>query len=240
MNLLLCSSSGYRDTGYLTHTADFINEFLTGLATHPHSAIFIPYAGVTKTYAEYLAQVRPHFSAFDIALSSLHECANPIQAIKTAEMIIVGGGNTFALLKRLQAQHLIPEIRARITSGVPYMGWSAGSNLAGKSISTTNDMPIVEPINFQALNIVPFLINPHFISGQIPGHNGESREQRLAEYMVMNPLETVVALMEGTALLRKGNALTLIGRDAGYTFHAGKQSSLALGDCSFLLNLGKS
>ncbi|MFM2478868.1 dipeptidase PepE [Celerinatantimonas sp. MCCC 1A17872] len=235
MQLLLCSSSGYQDSEYLSHTRSYLEPFLAHQSAPISRALFIPYAGVTKTFSQYLAQVKPFFASFGIELSSIDQYDDAKAAVKDAPMIIVGGGNTFALLKRLQDAELIELIQQKVQAGTPYMGWSAGSNLSGLSISTTNDMPIVEPQSFNALSLVPFLINPHFISGQIPGHNGESREQRLAEYMVMNPEQTVVALPEGCALYQNGTNLTLLGPVDALQFRAGKQSTITLGDCSSLL-----
>ena len=235
MNILLCSSSGYQATPYLSHTTPLMEAFLAGQSNTITEAIFVPYAGVTRSYDEYLARVAPHFSSLGIKVVGLHQVSDPKAALRHAQMIIVGGGNTFALLSRLQQQGLVDVIREQVQAGIPYVGWSAGSNLAGLSISTTNDMPIVQPETFTALQLVPFLINPHFISGQIPGHNGESREQRLAEFMVMNPEKLVVALAEGSALWVQGTKMQLVGAGDGYTFKGGEQLSLPLGDCSALL-----
>ncbi|MZI92966.1 dipeptidase PepE [Vibrio sp. CAIM 722] len=235
MNLLLCSSSGFKNSDYLSHTKPMMEQFFAGFNAPVTEAIFVPYAGVTRSYDEYLARVAPHFSALGIKLVGLHQTTDPKQALDNAQMIIVGGGNTFALLSRLQQQGLVSVIQNKVRQGTPYIGWSAGSNLSGTSISTTNDMPIVQPETFSALCLVPFLINPHFISGQIPGHNGESREQRLAEFMVMNPKDKVVALVEGSALLVKGDCMTLIGAGAGHVFLGGEQTDLPLGECSELL-----
>ncbi len=235
MNLLLCSSSGYKETEYLSHTRPFVQEFFAGLTKTITSAIFVPYAGVTRSYDDYLQRVTPYFSALGITLTGLHEVDDPQQALQETDMIIVGGGNTFALLRRLQLQGVMQTIREQVSLGKPYMGWSAGANLAGLTIATTNDMPIVQPDNFSALALVPFLINPHFISGQIAGHNGESREQRLAEFMVLNPKERVVALTEGSALMCHGIHSTLIGYEGGFCFQGGEQTPLPLGPCDFLL-----
>lgn len=235
MKLLLCSSSSYKDTGYLTHTEDTMRQFISRIEPSITQALFIPYAGVTNSYDQYLQRVTPHFAGLGIDLLGLHQVDDPRQALADAQLIIVGGGNTFALLSRLQQQGLLEVIREQVAAGTPYIGWSAGSNLAGMRISTTNDMPIVEPQDFNALGLVPFLINPHFISGQIAGHNGESREQRLAEFMIMNPTDSVVAIHEGSALIRDGDTLSLVGDDDGYLFLGGEQSSIARGRCDALL-----
>ena len=117
-----------------------------------------------------------------------------------------------------------PEIRNQVNNGLPYIGWSAGSNIAGASIRTTNDMPIVEPQSFNALNLVPFQLNPHYTDHNPPGHNGETRAQRLAEFMVINKDMPIVAIVEGTALTVKQNEMRLIGGEEGYIFKGGEKS----------------
>lgn len=235
MNILLCSSSGYQATPYLSHTAPLMEALISSQPKPITEAIFVPYAGVTRSYDEYLERVEPHFTSLGIKLVGIHQVEEPAAALRAAQMIVVGGGNTFALLSRLQQQGLVEVIREQVQAGTPYIGWSAGSNLAGLSISTTNDMPIVQPQSFSALQLVPFLINPHFISGKIPGHNGESREQRLAEFMVMNPEKLVVALAEGSALLIEGESVQHVGSHDGYTFKGGEQVPFPLGRCDVLL-----
>lgn len=236
MNILLYSSSSYKDTGYLTHTTRTMQQFMAGLNKPVTSALFVPYAGVTNSYDQYLERVKPHFASLGITLTGLHQAEDGKQAVQDAQMIIIGGGNTFALLSRLQQQGLVDVIRQQVAAGTPYIGWSAGANLAGQRICTTNDMPIVQPRDFNGLALVPFLINPHFISGQIPGHNGESREQRLAEFMVMNPHDSVIGIHEGSALLRCDDTLTLIGEDDGHLFLGGDHTTIPLGRCDALLD----
>lgn len=237
MNLLLCSSSGYKDTPYLTHLTESFEEFIKGLSVVPTSAVFIPYAGITKTHDEYVTLIKPFFTSVGITtIKGIHEFENPQKGLQDAEMILVGGGNTFVLLKTLQEQGLIPIIQQRVAQGIPYMGWSAGSNVSGMSIHTTNDMPIVEPLHFNANQLVPFCINPHFISGQIAGHNGESREQRLKEFMIMNPTTRVVALYEGSALIRHDKHLRLVGKnDQALLFLNGKITPIEKGSNDQLL-----
>lgn len=113
---------------------------------------------------------------------------------------------------------LVAAIRQRVLEGVPYIGWSAGSNVACPTMRTTNDMPIIAPPTFDALNLVPFQINPHFISGKPPGHNGETREERLAEFLAINPQENLLALPEGSALLVEDDRAKVLGEQGGIVF----------------------
>jgi dipeptidase E len=142
---------------------------------------------------------------------------------------VVGGGNTFVLLQRLYQQGLIEEIRAQVAKGAPYVGWSAGSNIAGLSIRTTNDMPIVEPQSFTALNLLPFQLNPHYSDFKPEGFHGETRDMRLNEFMLVNPTTPVVALPEGTALLRQGDVLSYQGNMDGYLFIGGSKTAILPG-----------
>lgn len=148
-------------------------------------------------------------------VDGIHQADDPATAVREAEAIAVGGGNTFALVKRLYDAELLDPIRERVGAGMPYTGWCAGSNIAGPTLCTTNDMPIVEPPSFVTLGLVPFQLNLHFIAGKTAGHNGESREERIAEYLALNPEALVVALREGTALRREADTLTLVGELGG-------------------------
>ncbi|WP_251975738.1 dipeptidase PepE [Salinicola avicenniae] len=227
--LLLLSSSRAGTTGYLDHAQPLIADFLGANPTPVKRVLFIPYAGAGKTFDAYLEQVRPAFAAIGLAVEGIHQAADPRAAVREAEAIAVGGGNTFALVKRLYDADVLDAIRERVAAGVPYLGWSAGSNIAGPTLCTTNDMPIVEPPSFTTLGLVPFQINPHFLSGKPAGHNGESREERLAEYLALNPGALVVALREGTALRREGDALTLVGELDGVTFTTAGEQPIATG-----------
>ena len=149
---------------------------------------------------------------------SVHEVDNPTGLVRGADAILVGGGNTFHLLRETYRVGLVELIRKRVNSGVPYVGWSAGSNLAGPTICTTNDMPIVAPPTFEALGLVPFQINPHFTDAHPPGHRGETRRQRLAEFIAANPEATVAGLPEGTALRVDDAGLALLGAQTAVVF----------------------
>lgn len=225
--LLLLSSSRSGSTGYLVHAQPLIADFLGANPTPVKPVLFIPFAGVGKSFDTYLEQVRPTFAALGVEVEGIHQAADPKAAIRDAEAIVVGGGNTFALVKRLYDADVLDTIRQCVANGTPYIGWSAGSNIAGPTLCTTNDMPIVEPPSFSTLALVPFQINPHFIAGKPDGHNGESREERLGEYLALNPHALVVALREGTALRREGHSLHLVGELDGLTFSTNGQQELA-------------
>ena len=158
MRLLLFSNSTNAGEEYLSYTLPYINNFLK---ENEKQAIFIPFAGITPGYDNYEQLVSEKLKTIGVRIESLHKIKQKEFAIQKAGCIIVGGGNTFCLLKTLQEYELLDVIRQRIKGGIPYIGWSAGSNLACPTIRTTNDMPIVEPDNFEALRLIPFQINPH-------------------------------------------------------------------------------
>ncbi len=205
-NLLLLSSSRVGDTKYLQHALPLIKAKLDGVT----ELLFIPYAGVTVNYDDYTAMVQSALIDSGITVKGIHQFDDPINAINTANAIAVGGGNTFHLLHQLYQNNLINAIQDKVAQGIPYIGWSAGSNIAGLSIRTTNDMPIIEPESFNALQLVSFQLNPHYTDHNPPGHNGETREQRLAEFMVLNETTPIVAIVEGTGLDIKDNTMALV------------------------------
>ncbi|GGD52939.1 dipeptidase PepE [Lacimicrobium alkaliphilum] len=230
MRLLMLSSSKDGDNGYLETARPIIKQYLNNI----DELLFIPYAGVTLGWDEYTAKVQ-HALA-DIKVSGIHQHSDPNTAITQARAIATGGGNTFNLLNELYKQKLIAPIQQQVKNNTPYIGWSAGANICGNSIRTTNDMPIIAPPSFDALNLVPLQINPHYSDYQPPGHNGETRAQRLAEFMVLEPAMPIIAIREGGALLRDGNRLTLIGPHTGVLFKAGEQQEIESGeDLSWLL-----
>lgn len=218
MNLLLLSNStNYGDT-YLQHAKEQVREFLKGC----HNAVFIPYAGVTISHDDYLDKVVNAMEPCDPTIRSIHRFPDTRKAIEDADAILIGGGNTFRLLSRLQDEELMGVIRHRIEEGMKYVGWSAGSNVAGKTIRTTNDMPICEPASFTALNLVPFQINPHFTNEVLPNHGGETRMDRLNEFLTLNPSEEVVCLPEGTWLDVSGKECYARGEGEVFSLRAGK------------------
>ena len=203
-NMLLLSSSKYKNTGYLEHTIPWLQNFLTDY--RGKTIAFVPYAGVRRTFDEYEKTVQNALSDLRMNIVSVHHG-------KQADIIAIGGGNTFCLLKQLYEHNLIDIIREKVNNGTPYFGWSAGANVAGASIMTTNDMPITYPPSFQALQLFPHQINPHFISGKMQGHNGESREERLAEFLLVNPTALVYALPEGSAIHIQNEMATVLGEN---------------------------
>ncbi|WP_169973062.1 MULTISPECIES: dipeptidase PepE [unclassified Campylobacter] len=226
---LLLSSSGYKDTGYLNHCRPWINEFLTEHGVCDEEVLFIPYAGVRRTNDEYELKVQDCLQNKNI--KSIHRFNDPKQAVKNAKAISIGGGNTFVLLYYLYKYDLVDAIREKVEAGTPYFGWSAGANVAGSTIMTTNDMPIIMPKLFDALNIFPHQINPHFISGKIAGHNGESREERLEEFLIVNQESIIYALPEGVGLKIAGNSAKILGNDAVLKMRYKKDTeSIAVGD----------
>lgn len=207
MRLLLISNSTNAGEPYLTYPLPRIGEFLCGVK----EVAFVPYAAVTFSYAEYERRVQERFSTLGIRVRSVHRAADPAAAIRRAEAICVGGGNTFALAKKMQEQGLMQAIRSRVKAGIPYVGWSAGSNVACPAISTTNDMPIVEPASFRAVGAVKFQINPHYLDANPEGHAGETREVRLLEFIAANPRRYAVGLREGCMLRFEEGRLELLG-----------------------------
>ena len=146
-----------------------------------------------------------------------------VEAIENSDAIVVGGGNTWQLVKMLQEKRLLKVIRKKVKQGTPYIGWSAGSNIACPSLKTTNDMPIVEPIKFKTLKLVPFQINPHYLDDNPANHGGETREVRINEFIEVNKETHVVGLREGTMLLLENNDLSLIGKRKARIFMYGQE-----------------
>ncbi len=175
------------------------------------TALFIPFASVIASHDEFTAKVREGLSHVPCDVRSLHRADDPKRAITESDAIVVGGGNTFQLLKTLYEKDLLASIRERVEAGVPYIGWSAGANIACPTIKTTNDMPIVEPPSFKALNLVPFQMNPHFIDFPLPGDPAETKVERLTEFVAMNPGVYVVGMRDGTMLRVEGTSILLEG-----------------------------
>lgn len=216
-HLLLLSNSRNPGGEYLAHATGAMADLL---GPTPRRLVFVPYAAVTFSFDDYTARVREVFERLGHGVVSLHE-GGPLGLLAAADGVVVGGGNTFRLLERLHATGLFAAIRARVAAGMPYIGWSAGANLAGPTIRTTNDMPIIQPPSFDALGFVPFQLNPHYTDQTIPNHGGESRDERIAEFLALNPAETVVGLREGSWLRQEGDSLRLGGPHPLRVFRAG-------------------
>lgn len=216
--LLLISNSFYYGKGYLDHCADEIIDFLVQIKT----VLFIPYA--LKDHDRYESIAKARFKKIGINLISIHKQKNIYKAVKEAESIFIGGGNTFRLLNSLYKHKLIKIIKEKVEGGVPYIGTSAGANVACPSIKTTNDMPIIQPPSFAALNLVPFQINPHYIDPDPNSkHMGETREKRIQEFHEENNTP-VIGLREGSWLRIKNNEIRLKGKTGAKIFVKGSQS----------------
>ncbi len=231
-NLLLLSNSTTQGYGYLEHAKEMFGNYFDG-----EEILFIPYAGVSFSFDEYFEKVKKYFNSIGLELKSIHNEKNPKKAVENADAFAVGGGNTFHLLSHIYCNDLRDAIRDRVHNGAKYTGWSAGANLACPSIKTTNDMPIIMPRSFDALNLIPFQINPHFTDKTIQGHFGETREQRLIEFLHANKEMKVLGLREGTALEIHDNDIKLTGDKKAIFLEFDKESKeFASGDdLSFLL-----
>lgn len=219
MELLLLSNSVLPGHGYLAHAVNPMRALLKDR----RKALFVPFAGVTVSWDDYTAKVHAAMAPLGIELVGVHTLANAVEAVGRAEVIIVGGGNTFNLLKCCRERGLLSAISARVRQGAAYIGWSAGANLACPTICTTNDMPIVDPGGFASLALVDFQINPHYTNQLPAGHQGETRNQRLAELLRARPEMTVIGLPEGD-WLEVGNGETrLAGPHDAVLFRADQE-----------------
>ena len=221
MKLLLISNSTNYKEPYLGWCIDMIEQFLT---KEVKRILFIPYAGVKisgknypDSYDAYAERVSTIFEKYGFAVDSIHNFADPYEAVNRAEAIMVGGGNTFNLVAEIHYNELIEPVRRKVMEGTPFLGWSAGSNVACPSLRTTNDMPIVMPESFECFDFVPFQINPHYLDpypeevNDAIRHGGETRQDRINEFLSVNPEITVAGLREGTALWVEDGIITLKG-----------------------------
>jgi dipeptidase E len=217
-NLLLVSSSKVHGSGYLDACEAQVRELFDGRS----GLLFVPYA--LHDLDAYASTAIERFDRMGFEMSSIHTASDPRQAVRDAGGIFIGGGNTFRLLERLYGERLMDPIRARVDDGMPYMGTSAGSNVACITIKTTNDMPITYPPSFDALGLVPFNINPHYLDPDPAStHMGETRETRIREFHEMNS-EAVVGLREGAMLRVRGEAITLEGTGGARLFRQGQEA----------------
>jgi dipeptidase E len=219
LRLLLLSNSKNYGGEYLAHAEDAIKAFL---GPDVREVLFVPFAGVRISFDAYTAAVRERFAGLGYDIRSVHEAADAAAAVEEAQAIAVGGGNTFHLLATLYDRQLLEPIRSRVHAGIPYLGWSAGSNVTCPTIKTTNDMPIAEPSSFEALGFVPFQINPHYTDTPVPQHGGETRAERLLEFVEANPTIPVIGLREGSILRLEGATLSLLGDKPARVFAQGR------------------
>jgi len=213
--LLLISNSTLHGSGYLDHAESEIRDFLGEL----NHVLFVPFALLDRD--KYTATARARFQKMGYELTSIHSAANPAQAVKETDAMFIGGGNTFRLLKALYDFDLLDVIRERVDAGMPYIGSSAGSNMACPTIRTTNDMPIVQPPSFNALGLVPFQINPHYLDPDPNSrHMGETREERIIQFLEENETP-VVGLREGAMLRIENGEIILRGSTGARIFRRG-------------------
>lgn len=210
INCILASTSTVYGGTYL----DYLFDSLRILYKDAQKIVFIPYARPSGiSHDEYTAIAKTAFQKIGKELIGIHSFENPLEAIQNAEGIFTGGGNSFVLVSELYKQNLIPDLKEAIKNGTPYLGTSAGSNIAGISIRTSNDMPIVYPPSFETLGIVPFNINPHYLDPDANSkHKGETRETRIKEFHQFNTIP-VVGLREGSWIEVQKNQITLKGDD---------------------------
>ena len=213
--VLLISNSTLYGSGYLDHAESEIRDFLGS----PRHILFVPYALYDR--GAYAATAQDRFQKMGHELTSVHKATNPRHAVEETDVVFIGGGNTFRLLKALYDFGLLEAIRKRVTNGMPYIGSSAGANVAGPTIKTTKDMPIVQPPSFDALGLVPFQISPHY---QDPDpnttHMGETQEERILQFLEENDT-TVAGLREGAMVRVENGATTLKGSSGARIFRKG-------------------
>lgn len=235
--LLLLSNSRNRGGGWLDHVEPLIRETIgqNPGGEGPKTILFLPFAAVTITFDAYVAMAAKRFAKMGSKLVGAHTTTPA--SIRRFDAIVVGGGNTWRLLAEARTRGWLAPIRARAKAGVPYIGWSAGANLACPTIRTTNDMPVIDPRGFDALNLVPFQLNSHYTDKTIKGHGGESRDDRLKEFVKVNPGMAVLGLREGSLVKVEGEgAKLLLGPGARLFRHGRKPRDLRTGaDLSSLL-----
>jgi dipeptidase E len=220
MKLLLISNSTMPGEPFLDYPKYEIQKFL---GEKPVKAVFIPYAAVTFSFDDYCKKVEERFSEVGHHIVGVHKFKDKVKAIEDAEAIVIGGGNTWRLVRFLHDNKLMNPIREKTFNGTPTIGWSAGANILCPTLRTTNDMPIIDPHGFECIGLLPFQINPHYPDASAQGHAGESREQRIEEFIELNPEIYVAGLREGSMLKLENGKLELIGSRTCRIFKKGKK-----------------
>ena len=208
-NALLASNSTLHGQAYLEYLLPEIEKLFKGT----RELLFIPYArpgGIS--HIDYTDMVKKALEKTELQVKGIHEFKDPLQAVQESKSIFTGGGNTFLLVEKLYRNNLMTQLKEAILYGTPYLGTSAGTNIAGLTMQTTNDMPIIYPPSFQTLGVVPFNINPHYLDHDVNStHKGETRETRIKEFHTINT-PPVVGLREGSWLEINGDTVTLKGK----------------------------
>ncbi len=235
-SLLLLSTSTIHGSSFLEYCLDDVKSHFAGI----EEILFIPYARPSGiSHNEYTNIVRSKLKDINIDVKGIHEFDDPVKAVKSYRGVYIGGGNTFVLLKMLYENNLVGAIRDQVNSGhLKYMGSSAGTNVACKSINNTNDMPVVYPPSFEALGLVPFNINPHYLDPDPNStHKGETRETRINEFHFQQDVP-VLGLREGSGLKIEGDEISLTGNLSARLFRKGKEplEMSTKDDFSFLLS----
>jgi dipeptidase E len=239
---LLISNSTRAGEAYLGWPQQYIKDFLNENGVK--KVVFVPFAGVNlsdesleASYDVYEKRVAEVYATLGFELESVHHADDAVEMIKNAEAVAVGGGNTFHLVAKMHETGIMQAIKDRAEAGMPFMGWSAGANVACPSLRTTNDMPIFEPSSFDTLSLIPFQINPHYLDANPEGHGGETRQQRIEEFLAVNRQMKVVGLREASLLNIDGNSMKLVGSRKMRLFEYGKEpKEFELNsDLSFLL-----
>lgn len=214
--LLLISNSTMAGEAYLGWPQQYIRDFLE--SNEIKKVCFVPYAGVNlsdenlnASYDIYTERVADVFGKLGFSIESVHTANDPVEMVSHAEAVAVGGGNTFHLVGKMQETGVMQAIKAKADAGMPYMGWSAGSNVACPTLMTTNDMPIYQPQSFNCMGLIPFQINPHYLDANPEGHGGETRQQRIEEFLAVNRHMKVLGLREASLLFVEGNLMKLLG-----------------------------
>ncbi|WP_294263674.1 dipeptidase PepE [uncultured Chryseobacterium sp.] len=220
MNIILASTSTLFGGQYLEYLKAEIIKLYEGI----DEIVFIPFArpgGIS--HEEYTAKAKSFFETLNIQVKGLHEFEDKIGAVNDAKGFFTGGGNTFLLVKTLHEEGLMNVLKQNVESGKPYLGCSAGSNIGGQNMKTTNDMPIVYPPSFDCMGLVPFNINPHYLDPNLDlKHNGETRETRIKEFLTQNDVK-VVGLREGNWIRRTGDRITVEGSELTRVFEKNKE-----------------
>jgi dipeptidase E len=209
--ILAISSSRVGNSGYLEKAVPLIESFLN---SKPTKIAFLPFASVGEDYEEYTFRIKKVFENLPYFIEAILP-ENAKDVINRSNVLMTGGGNTFKLLHDIYQLDIFDMIQCKVNAGIPYIGWSAGANIAGLTIETTNDMPVIQPRSFKAFAFFPFQINPHYVNIKLEGFNGETRDQRLEEFLMLNPGKRIIGLPEGTALKFSDNKLTFIGNVPG-------------------------